>query len=121
MTKIRRDFQLFAKPVGSKCNLGCSYCYYINNNSGSYGTGSIIDSKLLEKYIEQHFEATTDETVFFSWHGGEPMLAGLGFYKDVLRIQERFNKEGRKVLNGMQTNGTLLTRDWGPSLRKMAL
>jgi uncharacterized protein len=118
MSEIKRDFQLFAKPLGSNCNLGCSYCYYINTGSGNAGKGGVIDPELLEVYIEQHFEATTNDTVFFSWHGGEPMLAGLEFYKDVLRIQERYNTKGRRVLNGMQTNGTMLTGEWGAFLKE---
>ena len=72
-----------------------------------------MDAELRDEYIKQHFEATTDDTVFFSWHGGEPMLAGLEFYKDIVRIQDKYNIEGRKVVNGIQTNGTLLNMEWG--------
>jgi anaerobic sulfatase-maturating enzyme len=48
----------------------------------------------------------------FVWHGGEPLNAGLGFYKKVLKLQ---NKYGRnyQIDNVIQTNGILLNDDWG--------
>lgn len=113
MDNISRDFQIFAKPVGANCNLRCSYCYYIDNGSESGISAGVIKPELRDRYIKQHFEATTDDTVFFSWHGGEPMLAGLQFYKDILSIQDKYNIKGRRVVNGIQTNGTLLNREWG--------
>ena len=30
MAKASREFQVFAKPGGSICNLDCHYCYYLN-------------------------------------------------------------------------------------------
>ncbi len=113
MDSISRDFQIFAKPVGANCNLRCSYCYYLANLTESGSLAGKMDAKLRDEYIKQHFQATTDDTVFFSWHGGEPMLAGLEFYKDIVRIQDKYNIEGRKVVNGIQTNGTLLNMEWG--------
>ena len=29
MTQTSREFQIFAKPAGSLCNLECRYCYYL--------------------------------------------------------------------------------------------
>lgn len=29
MTGTEREFQIFTKPVGARCNLHCSYCYYL--------------------------------------------------------------------------------------------
>jgi uncharacterized protein len=119
MITDRRDFQAFVKPVGARCNLSCSYCYY-NDSGKTPGQASlkIMDDKILEKYIAGHFEASSGPVVFFSWHGGEPLLAGLEFYRKALELQRMYRPEGVKVLNGIQTNGTLLDREWCSFLAK---
>jgi uncharacterized protein len=110
MSADAREFQVFVKPVGGRCNLSCSYCYYNKTTVGS-ATG-MMDEKILEKYIRQHFEAASGPVVFFSWHGGEPLLAGIEFYKNALRYQNMYKPDSTTVLNGIQTNGTLLDDSW---------
>ena len=85
---ILREFQIFAKPVGAACNLNCSYCYYLSKRDLYPGSESkVMAPDILEKYIKQHIAATTEDTIQFSWHGGEPLLAGLDFYKNVVDLQ----------------------------------
>ncbi len=83
------DFQVFAKPVGAHCNLACSYCYYLDkgNTQNPAGVGQ-MSVEILEIYIRQHIEASTDATVFFSWHGGEPTLAGLDYFRQIVNLQK---------------------------------
>ena len=71
-----------------------------------------MNMQVLEKYIIQHIEATTDEVIFFSWHGGEPLLAGTGFFRNVVDLQRKYTPSGRRILNGIQTNGTLIDKEW---------
>ena len=113
MNMISREFQIFAKPVSAACNLNCSYCYYSyeNNRFGST-VFTRMDDNLLEKYIIQHIEATTDNVVMFSWHGGEPTLAGIDFYRKAVEIQKKHLPVGKKLLNGIQTNGTVINDEW---------
>lgn len=113
MDQPSREFQIFAKPVGAACNLRCSYCYYLSRKE-LYPTEALprMKEELLEEYIRQHIDATTDETVFFSWHGGEPTLAGLAFYRKAVDLQKRMLPQGKRLLNGIQTNGTLLDEEW---------
>jgi anaerobic sulfatase-maturating enzyme len=112
-TSITDDFQIFIKPVGARCNLRCSYCYYLSK-SGVCGSDSnaILDDATLENYIKQHFLASSADTVLFTWHGGEPLLAGIDFYKRVVAIQKKYLPSGKRFLNGIQTNGTLITNEW---------
>lgn len=113
MTAEQREFQVFAKPVGPECNLRCDYCYYLEKKELFSKSGHCrMDHALLEEYILQHIEATTSETLFFSWHGGEPTLAGLGFYKTAVALQQKHLPPGKRLLNGIQTNGTLLDEAW---------
>jgi uncharacterized protein len=107
-----RQFQIFAKPVGSLCNLQCSYCYYLDKKELYPGNTTLMDDDLLREYIIQHIEATTEEIILFSWHGGEPMLAGIEFYQNAVAIQKQYLPPGKKLVNGIQTNGTLIDEEW---------
>lgn len=113
------DFQVFVKPVGASCNLACSYCYYLSK-SGLFTDSWLhrMAGDLLEMYIVQHIEASTEPTIFFSWHGGEPTLAGLDYFRRITDIQKQHLPPGRMALNGIQTNGTLLSEEWCEFLKK---
>jgi len=114
-----REFQVFVKPVGAACNLRCSYCYYLEKEHSRRGIGgSVMSDKVLEEYIRQHIKATDGSEVFFSWHGGEPAVAGLEFFRRAVAIQKRVAPDGCRVMNGMQTNATLIDEEWGRFLRE---
>ena len=108
-----RDFQVFTKPVGPACNLDCAYCYYLDK-SLLFGAHKVfhMPDDILETYIRQHIEATTGPVITFSWHGGEPMRAGLNFYRKAVALEKKYNHRGRKIINGIQTNGTLVNQEW---------
>ena len=103
----KTGFTVMAKPVGSRCNMRCDYCYYLE-----CGGGFSMGDALLEKYIRGYIEACPGRTVQLSWHGGEPLIAGLDFYKKVVAIQEKYLPEGREIWNNLQTNGLLVNDEW---------
>jgi uncharacterized protein len=112
-------FQVLVKPVGAACNLACNYCYYLDKNQLSPEPGNQrMPDDILEIYIAQHIQATTEQTIFFSWHGGEPTLAGLDYFRRIVELQKKHLPENRIVLNGIQTNGTLLNDEWCQFLKK---
>ncbi|MDP3915586.1 MAG: anaerobic sulfatase maturase [Bacteroidota bacterium] len=113
------NFQVFVKPVGASCNLACSYCYYLEKSElfADSGFHRMADD-LLETYIVQHIQASTEPTIFFSWHGGEPTLAGLDYFRRIVEIQKKHIPTDRFALNGIQTNGTLLNDEWCQFLKK---
>src|SRR5664280_812930 len=43
---------------------------------------------------------------------GEPLLAGLDFFRKVLKLQSVHIPSGKTILNGIQTNGTLIDEEW---------
>ena len=111
---VTDDFQIFVKPVGARCNLHCGYCYYIDKGDVcGAGCNALMDYRTLENYIMHHYSVSTSDTVLFTWHGGEPLLAGIDFYKKALSLQKKHLPHGKKFLNGIQTNGTLITKEWG--------
>ncbi|MGB4292753.1 MAG: anaerobic sulfatase maturase [Bacteroidales bacterium] len=113
MAEFQEEFQIFVKPAGAKCNLHCSYCYYLSKES-LYASGSykIMPEDILEEYIVQHFKACPGPDVFFSWHGGEPLLAGIEFYRKAVELENKHKPESFKVYNGIQTNGLLINDKW---------
>jgi len=114
MKSLLREFQVFTKPVGSACNLACSYCYYLcKKNLYPENEHFKMDDDILEKYIIQHIEASPEKIISFSWHGGEPLLAGIDFYRKVVKLQTELRPAGKVIINGIQTNGTLLNEEWG--------
>jgi len=112
-TLLTDDFQVFIKPVGARCNLKCSYCYYMDKGDiYESDVKSVMNDETLENCIRQHFLASSGETVLFTWHGGEPLLAGIDFYEKALSVQKRYLPQGKSFLNGIQTNGTMITKEW---------
>jgi uncharacterized protein len=108
-----REFQIFAKPIGAICNLDCSYCYYLKKEH-LYPKGDKfrMTDDVLEAYIVQHIEASPSPVINFSWHGGEPTLLGLDYFRKIVSLQRKHHPSGRRVSNGMQTNGTFLNDEW---------
>ena len=93
----RKPFIVMAKPVGSRCNMRCAYCYYLEKGRYSaHAKQSRMSFSLLEKLIRQTIEAS-DGTVSFTWHGGEPTLAGLDFYRKVVELERKYLPRGWEV------------------------
>ena len=108
-----REFQIFAKPGGAVCNLDCRYCYYLEKQSLYPQVRSFrMDDALLEEYIVQHIAISRGEVIRFSWHGGEPTALGLDYFRHVVTEQRRHTPPGKRVVNGLVTNGTLLDDEW---------
>ncbi|RPI97969.1 MAG: anaerobic sulfatase maturase [Candidatus Aminicenantes bacterium] len=114
MAARSRGFQVFAKPGGAACNLACRYCYYLDKGPAGPGAApSRMPDGLLETYIAQHIAASPDDVIRFSWHGGEPTVLGLAYFRTIVEIERRLCPPGRTIVNGLQTNGTLLDEEWG--------
>ncbi|MCX6571692.1 MAG: anaerobic sulfatase maturase [Candidatus Aminicenantes bacterium] len=114
MAVASRGFQVFVKPAGAACNLACRYCYYLGKGPSGPESGPVrMPEDLLEDYIVQHIAASPDEVIRFSWHGGEPTVLGVDYFRRIVEIQRTHRPAGRTIANGMQTNGTLLDEEWG--------
>ena len=100
------------KPAGAHCNLACKYCYYLEKNK-LYPTAQrhLMSDEMLELFTREYIEAQTMNQVLFTWHGGEPLLRSIDFYRKALSLQQKY-AGGRRIDNVIQTNGTLLTDEW---------
>ena len=114
MAAAPRSFQVFVKPAGAACNLACGYCYYLGKGPGGRDDAPArMAPGLLETYIARHIAASPDEIIRFSWHGGEPTILGIDYFRAIVAIERELCPPGRTIANGLQTNGTLLDEEWG--------
>lgn len=113
VAKMRRTpaFGTMVKPIGSACNLDCCYCYYRDKGEIYGGTMPRMSDELLETYIKQYIEGVSQNNVVFCWHGGEPLLAGLPFFRKAMELQAKY-AGGKIIENTLQTNGLLLNEEW---------
>jgi uncharacterized protein len=111
-------FDTFLCKIASRCNLNCSYCYMYHLADQSWlrrprfmseTTVGDFARRLAEYAIQLQLPRAT-----VLLHGGEPLLAGkerlsafVGRVKD-----EMSSAPSCRVEFAMQTNGTLLDRDW---------
>lgn len=107
-----KPLYVMLKPAGAHCNLACKYCYYLEKNK-LYPTAQrhLMSDEMLEQFTREYIEAQTMNQVLFTWHGGEPLLRSINFYRKALSLQQKY-AEGRRIDNVIQTNGTLLTDEW---------
>lgn len=107
-----RHYAIEVKPIGAACNLRCEYCYYLGKGSGDKAAPALMADDVLENYIRQVIDIHGQYAeIEFAWHGGEPTMCGIPFYEKAMALQQKYGK-GRRILNTLQTNGTLLTDDW---------
>lgn len=113
IAQAKTQFAAMAKPVGSICNMRCHYCYYLETDEYAAKTASpVMSDKLLEEYIKQYITGNTGPAVSFVWHGGEPTLAGIDFYRRAVELQKKYLPSGWECWNNLQTNGLALDDEW---------
>ena len=107
-----KPLYVMLKPAGAHCNLACKYCYYLEKNK-LYPTAQrhLMSDEMLEQLTREYIEVQTMNQVLFTWHGGEPLLRSIDFYRKALSLQQKY-AGGRCIDNVIQTNGTLLTDEW---------
>lgn len=109
-------FNLMIKPAGSLCNLDCHYCYYLDKAEIYGGREPKMSLEMLEKLTREFIDANAAPEVTFNWHGGEPLVMGLDFYKKAVEFQKKY-ASGKTVRNTLQTNAVLVNRDWASFFR----
>jgi uncharacterized protein len=103
---------ILAKPTGAICNLGCTYCFFLDKELLYEGDRFRMSDEMLDTYIRQLIDAHQTPQVTVAWQGGEPTLMGLDYYRRAMELENQYRKPGMTFLNTIQTNGTLLTDEW---------
>ncbi len=105
-------FHVMIQPKGAVCNLDCQYCYFLSKEKLYPDSSFHMQEDLLEMYTRQYIGAQQVPQATFAWQGGEPTLMGLDFFKKAVAFQQKHKKPGMRILNTIQTNGTLLDEEW---------
>ena len=105
-------FSSMVKPLGSLCNLDCVYCYYLDKAETVYSEKQhLMSDEVLEEYIRQYITGNDIPEITFVWHGGEPLIAGLDYFRKAIDLQKKY-AGSKKIVNTIQTNGTLVNAEW---------
>ena len=106
-------FHLLSKPTGAQCNLDCDYCFFLSKEMLYPDSRFRMSEAQLEDYLRQLIGAHARvPEVTIAWQGGEPTLMGIDFFRHSVEIAQRYLKPGQRALHTIQTNGTLIDREW---------
>lgn len=119
-SRLQRSFSTMIKVVGPVCNLDCDYCYYLEKEAlypgKKFNLSSFrMDEEVLEKFIRDYITSQPQERVEFIWHGGEPSLLGVDYFRKAFQLQQKY-ANGKMIANVFQTNGTLMNDLWAEFL-----
>ncbi len=110
---------LLIKPASGNCNMRCRYCFYAdeldNREIRSYGKMSV---DTMHTTVDKAMEYGDYECTI-AFQGGEPTLAGLDFYRDLVAyVTAHENPKKLKIHYALQTNGYLINEEWAEFLGK---
>ena len=112
-------FHVMAKPTGATCNLDCEYCFFLSKEMLYPSSRFRMADDVLEAYVGQLLEAHAGAPeVIVAWQGGEPTIMGLDFFRRAIDLVRAHRRPGQRILNTIQTNGTLLDEEWGVFLKE---
>jgi uncharacterized protein len=110
--RAQKGMHVLAKPIGPVCDIKCDYCFYLEKRAlfGSSEQYRMPD-EVLAAYIRQYVEAQPTPVVEFVWHGGEPTLLGIDFFRRVVELQQPY-RANKEIRNTLQTNAMRLDDEW---------
>src|SRR5271165_2329679 len=119
MADAPAPFHVMSKPTGAICNLDCEYCFFLSKEMLYPGSRFRMAEELQELYIRQLLEGhERAPEVVVAWQGGEPTIMGLEFFRRSIELQQKYANPEQRILNTLQTNGTLLNDEWGEFLKE---
>lgn len=96
-----------ALVVGEGCNLKCRYCWFHNRDQSQ---PKVMPLEIVEKLIADVAKIEQDNYLFV-WLGGEPLLAGIDFYRFIVEHEKKY-LPGKRIKNSIQTNALALSDEW---------
>lgn len=111
------------KPTSFHCNLACQYCFYLDKNvflrKEATELSPFMQIEQAKEFMEHRIQLEAEHDVYFTWQGGEPLLAGLEFYQKIVSLGQIIaNKYDKNIYHAIQTNGTLIDEQWAKFFHK---
>lgn len=100
--------------LSENCNYNCEFCYYANKNHDPKKNMPIdLCKKIIKKCVLYNLSNNYRKCSLI-FHGGEPMLRGIEYFKELIAYEKELEKEYEGLVfdNTIQTNGSLITEGW---------
>ena len=109
-----KSINFLIKPASSLCNLRCRYCFYADEAANrSVASMGVMSRETVDTLLHKAFTAVDpDGLVSFAFQGGEPTVAGLDFFRYFTEQAKRLKPPQLRLSYAIQTNATLLDKDW---------
>jgi len=101
---VKPYIAIIIKPT-LECIRSCRHCYHLPEERKPEQI-SLQTLERLFKSVSQEYQS-----VWFIWHGGEPLQLPFSFYRKAFDLQNKyFGKDSHRVGNTIQTNGVNIDR-----------
>ena len=107
------ELSIMIKPASSLCNLRCEYCFYhdVSQIREEHNLG-IMSAETSDRLIKSALSFAKGDSVAFAFQGGEPLLAGIDYFRDFAERVKKYNLCGSRIFFSIQTNGLLIDEQW---------
>ncbi len=115
-----RRMTALVKPASSLCNLRCSYCFYCDEaENRKSGAGTVMSTETAANLIKNVLDFCGEASdISFMFQGGEPLLAGIDFFRSFISTVNSLKDEKTTVNYSLQTNGTLIDEEFCKFFKK---
>lgn len=104
---------IMLKPASGRCNMRCKYCFYHSLTDGrEIADFGCMTQDTARRVIDSALKLADGESIYFSFQGGEPLIAGKSFFQGFTEYVRKSNRQNCKIHYALQTNGTLIDDDW---------
>jgi uncharacterized protein len=96
------------------CNIRCKYCYLPTRDDKS-----VMSLETVIATFERVFaSAYAGQQMTVIWHAGEPLVLPVSYYESAFQAIERLRPAAVEIRHSIQTNGTLVTKEWADFIRR---
>ena len=120
---LKHHTSVLIKPTSSRCNLNCTYCFYLSKmEMYPWKDHPKLSLETFEAFVGE-YTTLSSPLLSYIWQGGEPTIMGLPFFEEAVELQLRYSRKANPtspplVSNSMQTNATMLNDDWARFLKE---
>lgn len=117
---MQQNLSFLIKPASGSCNLRCRYCFYEDETEHrSKKNMGMMTSETVDYLIDEAYRQVMPHgNISFAFQGGEPTLAGVSFFRRFVEQAKRKKPADVTLAFSIQTNGTLMDKQWAVFLKR---